>query len=403
MLPVVSTSSVSNITRTSLNSGGIVTSDGGAIIIAKGVCWSKNQNPTISDNKSNEGPEKGSFSSSIIDLIPGYNYFVRAYATNSVGTSYGNEINATTLVSLPTITTNGVNEIYFSGATIGYNITDDGGTSVTDHGLCWSTNQNPTLSDSKTINAAGTGSWVSTMARLTPGATYHVRAFATNSDGTAYGNDVTVVLLKNGTEAPVTDVEGNVYKTVRLGTQVWMAENLRVTKFQNGSPIPNIEDSASWANSASAGYCWFLNDSTKYKSSYGPIYNGYCVTDSRNISPNGWHIPSNNEWITLINYVQAADYGCGPIKEAGTLHWLSSNIIATNSTGFTALPIAYRDKIGSFCRDSELGKNCYFWSSTVDDTLGLYMIGIGYENYNIGPLRDIYNSRFGMAIRCIKD
>lgn len=192
-IPTMTTTSVMAFTSTTATSGGIILSDGGATITAKGVCWSLNQNPTLTDNKTSDGTGSSSFSSSISALTPGSTYFIRSYATNSMGTAYGNQITITTTAILPVLTTTVVSAITSTTATSGGNISNNGGSVVTTRGICWSTSQNPTIGDSKNSNGTGSGSYSGTLTGLTPGATYYIRAYAINSIGTAYGNQVSTI------------------------------------------------------------------------------------------------------------------------------------------------------------------------------------------------------------------
>ena len=166
-----------------------MTDDGGLEVTARGVCWSTNSNPTISDSHSTDGNGTGNFTSIITGLEDNTTYYVRAYATNGVGTAYGNELTFAT-PTLPTVTTIAVTNIDATSATSGGNVTDDGEATVTARGVCWSTSHNPTISDSYTTNGTGTGSFTSSLTNLTPNTTYYVRAYATNSVGTAYGSEV---------------------------------------------------------------------------------------------------------------------------------------------------------------------------------------------------------------------
>ena len=191
--PAVTTASVSAITQTTATSGGNVTDDGGAKVTARGVCWSTSTNPTIGSDKTTDGSGTGSFTSNLTGLEPDTQYYVRAYATNEQGTSYGKEVSFTTgEIMLPTLTTNAAGSITLTTAVSGGNITDDGGGEITVRGVCWSTTANPTTSDSKTENGTGTGTFTSNLTGLSPSTTYYVRAYAINSVGTAYGNEVSL-------------------------------------------------------------------------------------------------------------------------------------------------------------------------------------------------------------------
>ena len=189
-LPTVTTSTVSNITTNSATCGGNVTNDGNATVTARGLCWSTSHNPTISSSHTTNGSGTGSFTSSITGLSENTTYYVRAYATNSAGTAYGEERTFKT-VTLPTVTTSTVSSITTSSAICGGYVTNDGNTTVTARGICWSTSHNPTISNSHTTNGSGTGSFTSSITGLSENTTYYVRAYATNSVGTAYGEEKT--------------------------------------------------------------------------------------------------------------------------------------------------------------------------------------------------------------------
>jgi hypothetical protein len=207
--PMVTTNAVSNITSTSAAAGGNVIANGGSAVTARGVCWSRLANPDITDNTISNGNGTGSFTSSITGLSPGLTYHVRAYAVNSMGTSYGNDVSFTTTAVLPTVTTTAVSNITSTSADSGGKVTSDGGAAVTARGVCWSTNVNPTTTDSTTSNGTGTGAFTSNMTGLSPGTVYYVRAYATNSVGTSYGGEETFTsgaIVPAVTTTAVTDI-----------------------------------------------------------------------------------------------------------------------------------------------------------------------------------------------------
>jgi uncharacterized protein (TIGR02145 family) len=205
-IPTLTTNPIVDITSTTAKSGGTINADCGANATSKGVVWSNSPNPTVSaSTKTNDGTGTGSFSSSLTGLSPNTTYYVRAYATNSVGTGYGNEINFTTSTSfvLPTVSTISASSISTTTATSGGNISSDGGSAVTTRGVVWSTSPTPTISlSTKTSDGSGTGSFSSSLTGLSPNTTYYVRAYATNSVGTGYGNQV--IFITNSTTFPPT-------------------------------------------------------------------------------------------------------------------------------------------------------------------------------------------------------
>ena len=202
VIPSVTTGDVTDITTTTAFCGGNVTADGGAAVIARGVCWSTLENPTTSDSKTTDdlaqrtkaedGTGLGTYTSHVTGLSPNTTYYVRAYATNANGTAYGEQRTFTTNAQqgMPSVTTADVIDITTTTATCGGNVTSDGGSSVTARGVCWSTSQNPTTSNSKTTNGTGVGTFTSNISGLSPNTTYYVRAYAINSEGTSYGDQI---------------------------------------------------------------------------------------------------------------------------------------------------------------------------------------------------------------------
>jgi len=392
--PALTTSTVTATTYTTAISGGNITSDGGTTITARGVCWSINHNPTITDSKTNEGTGIGVFTSNLTGLTAGTTYYARSYATNSVGTTYGNELEFKTIAySLPELTTSTVISVAHTTAISGGNISTDGGATVTARGICWSINHNPTISDSKIIEGTGIGIFTSNMTGLPDGTTLYVRSFATNNVGTAYGNEVEFKTIP----ISITDGEGNIYHTTIIGTQVWLVENLVATKYRNGDPVPLISENSQWEALSTGAYSSQLNDPAN-STIYGHLYNWYTVADIRKIAPAGWHIPSETEWTTLMDYLGGEPNAGGKLKETGLAHWLSPNDGATNETGFTALPGGYRNSNGSFSNPGYLG---VWWSTSeqsINDAYALFTYNAGTQLH--GEPND---KNLGFSIRCIMD
>ena len=214
ILPSLTLATTSAITQTSAASGGTVTSDGGAAVTARGVVWGTSAAPTTANASTSDGAGTGSFASSITGLTHATLYHVRAYATNSVGTAYSDEATFTTLANLATVATAAVSQVAQTAASSGGNVTDDGGAAVTARGVAWATTANPTTANSVTSDGTGMGSYTSSLTGLTASTTYHVRAYATNSAGTAYGSDVSFSTLAQMTVPTVTTaVPANVLKS----------------------------------------------------------------------------------------------------------------------------------------------------------------------------------------------
>jgi uncharacterized protein (TIGR02145 family) len=207
---------------------------------------------------------------------------------------------------------------------------------------------------------------------------------------------------KNPTEnrepSTVTDIDGNIYQTIKIGTQVWMAANLKVTRYRNGDAIPNVTVNTTWGSLSYGAYCNYNND-TSNTETYGCLYNWYSITDSRNIAPEGWHVPSDGEWQTLVDYLGGDAVGGGKMKEAGTSHWASPNLDATNESGFTALPGGYRyDGNGVF---GHMGYDASFWSSSDgrDGCAWYRNLGFGISGvYRYGNFK-----QGGLSVRCVMD
>ncbi len=195
----------------------------------------------------------------------------------------------------------------------------------------------------------------------------------------------------------VTDIDGNVYEIVKIGNQWWMAENLKVTHYRNGNPIPNVISYSEWENLTTGVYCSYDN-STSHMDTYGCFYNWYAVNDSRNIAPEGWHVPSDAEWQTLVDYLGGDAVAGGKLKETGFLHWSTPNTGTTNESGFTALP-------GGYLWPDEgcvnLGFTARFWSITENYDIFVWNRSLFFWDSVVSRGYDLKTD--GYSIRCIKD
>jgi uncharacterized protein (TIGR02145 family) len=404
-LATLTTTAVTSITQLTAVSGGTITSNGGGTITTSGICWATAANPTTGDSKTTDGTASGSFSSNLTGLTSGTLYHVRAYATNSAGTAYGNDLSFTTNpATLAILTTATVTSIGSTTAVSGGNISSDGNGSITARGTCWSTTASPTVSDSKTTNGTGTGSFTSNISGLLTGTTYYVRAYATNSAGTAYGNQFSFL-------TKVSDADGNTYNTVIIGTQVWMAENLKTTKFNNGTTaIPVVTDNTAWTLLSTPAYCWYNNDETSYKNLYGAIYNWFTV-NTNVLCPTGWHVPTDEEYITLEEYLgmpadQAVLWGWRGTDQGAqmksTTGW-SAGENGTNTSGFTGTPGGYRYGLtGSF---NNVGDLTYWWTSTDGDltTSPYRRLDGALDATNNQVFRGGVLKQGGKYVRCVKN
>ncbi len=401
--PSLTTEPITGILSNQAISGGKIISDGGSQIIEKGVCWSSYNTPDYNDNRTNEGSGSSNYISVLTGLNPGSSYFVRSYAKNVKGISYGNPLSFTTAATTPSLITTDVSDITTSTAKSGGEIINDGGAEVIARGVCWSTNQYPTILGNKTSDGLGSGSFNSSIIGLTSGTTYYVRAYATNSAGTGYGNEVNFVAGgPGGAPLSITDVDGNTYNTVTIGSQIWMRENLKTTKYRNGNLIgttnPANLDISNNQIYPSPKYQWAYAGNENYVTIYGRLYTWHAVVDSRGICPTGWHVPTDFEWNTLTLYLGGESVTGGKLKETGTSKWLNPNTGATNSTGFSALPGGYRGTAGGF---GYIGNHGNWWSSTSESLSNAWYRLIYNNTSNIN--RVITNKAIGYSVRCVKD
>jgi len=195
----------------------------------------------------------------------------------------------------------------------------------------------------------------------------------------------------------VTDVDGNIYHTVTIGTQVWMVENLKTTKYSDSTSIPDVTDNTAWY-ALTTGACCDYNNSAINNMTYGKLYNFSAVIDSRKLCPTGWHIPTDAEWTTLSAFLGGEDVAGGKLKEAGVTHWTTPNASADNSSNFTALPGGFRHNTGPF---DYIGISGMWWSSSAESTITAWDRDISNTE---GILYRAFNFKgMGISVRCIKD
>jgi uncharacterized protein (TIGR02145 family) len=261
------------------------------------------------------------------------------------------------------------------------------------------------------------GSFQVGLVGLQYGTTYYARTFATNAQGTSYGNQVSFSTLPADhlnpdlTYGSMTDQNGNTYATIVIGAQEWMAENLRAVTYANGDPIPNVTDASAWTALSTPGWAYYNNDS-QFAIPYGIHYNWYAVVDPRNVCPTGWHAPTDLEWQELEielgmppeqAEVIGGDRGYlenvgGQLKHAGTQYWLTSNNGGTNESGFSVLPSGGRNALGTFTQQGGMG---LFWTTSEVDALSAY--DRIFTNADSGISRNTGGKRFGFPVRCVRD
>jgi uncharacterized protein (TIGR02145 family) len=501
-VPVITTIEVSSVTATTATSGGSISNEGSSTVISRGVCWSTGTTPTISDNKTTDAAGAGSFVSNITGLSGATTYYIRAYATNSAGIGYGMALSFTTFGQAPSPTNASATNVTATGATLNGSVNANYLSTVVtfEYGTTASYGSNITATQSPIIGNSVTNVSVD-ISGLTAGTAYHFRIKAVNSLGTSYSNDLTfttlglpptvttvvateitstgatlngivnanylssVVTFEYGTTAsygstatatqsPVTgstntnvrtsltglisgtiyhfrvkavnslgtsygsdeilttilsDFDGNIYNAVTIGNQVWMKENLKTTKYRNGDLIGTT--TSDMRSESMPKYQWAYDGIESNVATYGRLYTWYAVTDTRNVCPIGWHVPTDAEWTILTDYLTANGYGFegsgSDIAKsmAATSGWALSTVVGTsgygqasnNSSGFTALPTGMRDLSAEF---SSFDKITTWWSSSEYDST------FAYGRYMTYGFSDVFREHpykaYGNPVRCLR-
>jgi uncharacterized protein (TIGR02145 family) len=358
-------------------------------------------------------------------LTPNTTYIYRVYSYNTAGNSptYSNEVTVATTAALllPTLTTSAVSSIATATAVSGGIISSDGGAAVTAKGVCWSTSANPTVAlTTKTNDGSGTSVFTSNITGLTANTTYYVRAYATNSVGTAYGSQVSFTSLQNSTAInvngpSVTDIDGNVYASVTNCGQTWTKSNLNVSKYSDGTTIPQATSREQWVNSANNKTgAWCYSDIIAVGGPVlGKLYNIYAVAGiydaaslanpalRKKLAPTGWHIPSDADWSLFTTCLGGESIAGGKMK--ATDGWIEPNTGATNESGFTGLAQA---SLSSGNNGIQSGFSARFWSVPENETNqnGYLVSWIRYLGYDTTDVRRFsYSNAAALSVRSVKD
>jgi uncharacterized protein (TIGR02145 family) len=428
VLAEISTIAITDITTTTAKSGAIINRDGGGEIIARGLVWHINTGPATGQHIgiTTEGTGAGMFTSNITGLSPNTLYYVKAYATNGAGTTYGNELHFTTN-GMATVTTAEISSVSAISAAGGGNVTSDGNPSVTARGIVWNTAPLPNLETKlgMTNNGTGSGSFTCNITPLSPNTTYYVRAYATNNVGTSYGEEKSFETPSNDGNPCIgmptfTDArDNNTYLTVQIGNQCWMKENL--------SYLPEVYAASSSSMMAPRYYVYeyegtdvTLAKNTDNYRNYGVLYNHWAAL---NACPAGWHLPDISEWRQMRDYLvdeYALEFISNFENEVGTRLRSRRQVASplggefattvhprwdfdhayhgTDDFGFSALPGGAR---GAFTTTG-LGLRTYWWSSTPIENSSIWSIYLA--SHSSAFYEDPYPTGLnGFSVRCVRD
>lgn len=400
--PSVSTTEIISFTQNSAIGGGNITNQGGAAVTERGVCWSISEYPSIANSRTSDGIGTGTFTSNLTGLNANTKYYVRAYATNSGGTAYGNQVFFTTdqTITKPIVSTSTITSFTRTSAVVGGIINSDGGAVASEYGVYWGTSPFLTTEGTKLVIGSGGSSFSTNLTGLVPGIIYHVVAYAENSVGTGYGVPVKFITVPDPSfnsriaYGSISDSEGNTYRTVNIGNQVWMAENLNVGRLISCSANPtdnNIIEKQTfysdndYANLYGGMYQW--NEMMNYKTG----------EKSQGICPTGWHIPDKNDWDILFNKINSDGNSEIQGKVLKSIFgWESGN--GSDLYGFAVLPSGYKSVDSAVMYE----KSARFWSSTPYWNVYIEWWQDNLSWYNLNDLNP-QAMKLGAPVRCIKN
>jgi len=374
----------------SITAVGQLMSDGGAPTSRYGFCLSKNPNPTINDASTSTTilGSNGTFTLIFGALDYSVIYHVRAYAVNSEGIGYGNDITIETIPTAITLTKEAT-KVTLSSAQLNAVVNPKGKAtkvwfeySGDEPTILSRTIQAGTFSDNSEVNISAQ------VSDLVSAKVYNFTVKSQNISGEAVGTTMSFETYA------VSDIDGNLYHSVKIGDQVWLKENLNVTHYNDGTKIPNVTDNSAWMNLETGAYCDFNND-PEISKVYGRLYNAYSVYTGK-LAPAGWHVANDDDWISMFDFINRDG---GALKEAGIKHWQSPNTGATNTTGFTA--------IANGERSSQNGRFVDFniWSASWSATPYSYGSMIVFLSHNDAVIHSqyAYSVKVGAGVRLIKD
>ena len=410
-VPTVTTLVATNINATGVTLNGSVNADYLSTVVTFEYGITTSYSNTVTATQSPvTGNAITNVSANITGLTVATIYHFRIKAVNSLGTTYGDDLTFTTVGQVPTVTTLAATNINITVATLNGSananysstlVTFEYGT-TTNYGSIATATQSPVTGNAITnVSANITGLIAATI--------YHYRIKAVNSFGTTYGSDLTFTTISSNI---VTDIDGNIYNTITIGTQVWMKENLKTTKYNNGDLIGTTTPATLDISSESTPkYQWACNGNESNVVTYGRLYTWYAVADNRNVCPTGWHVPTKDEWEILTNYIASNGYGYGGSvyniakSMASTSGWQTFGVAGTvgndqssnNTTSFTALPAGDRN----YSYFNSLGTFAVWWSSTEWNTTQSYLRVIEYQNSDVGGSMDVKS--YGYSVRCLRN
>lgn len=417
-LPVVTTKNVTNVSDVSAFCGGNITVDGGAPVTSRGVIWGTNSSITLDNNIgfTENGDGTGQFSSSITGLNQNNTYFVKAYATNSLGTSYGSSKTFTTnqTVMPPTVEIDNINELLDHTALGSLAITSTGYGNITSKGLCWSTSSNPTTSSSHASSSlsetlSSVVHYYVRLNNLSSNTTYYVRAYATNSGGTGYSEEISFTTPQEfSCGNTIMDASGNTYNTIQFGGKCWMNENLKTYRLNNGHHIENGSVDSWGLCTNTTLSCLYDNDFSN-ANKYGRLYNAYAALND-DLCPTGWHVATKDEWESLTTTYGGASNAGGALKESGETYWYYCNDnTGTNSSDFSARGGGYRlayslttYPYGANIDDDDMGNEGYWWTSSSNGSSELWYVKMKCFTDEANTY-STDKKKYGYSVRCVED